>query len=317
MPRDYSTTARNASTKKGKPVRPPFAYYGAKQRLAGRIVAMLPPHNAWVEAFCGSAALTLAKPPAPIEVINDRDDQVVNLFRQLRSNSEALCRAVALTPYARAEFEASRTVKKGLTPLEKARRFLVRTMMTVNGTVDGGGNRSGFSYSQSYARERREARVNRWYNLPDRLEDVVERLRNVRIEKRDARNLVQMFSDRPATLVYLDPPYFTKREHRYVIDANDREFHAELLEICVKARCMLLLSGYDNELYQSMLVRKGNWAKKRIKTSTRDTTGKDYPRTEVLWMNAQFVKASKTGRVPIRLTRKEKAQNKINPPRKR
>ena len=81
-------------------------------------------------------------------------------------------------------------------------------MMTVNGTVDG--TRSGFSFSQSYSREEREARVNRWYNLPDRLESIVKRLRNVRIEQRDARELLRMFSDRPATLVYLDPPYFTK-----------------------------------------------------------------------------------------------------------
>ena len=80
---------------------------------------------------------------------------------------------------------------------------------------------------------------------------------------------------------------------------------------------MLLLSGYDNALYESVLVRKGKWAKKNIKTHTRDTTGKDYARTEVLWMNAQFVKAFDTGRVPVRLTQKEKAENKINPPRKR
>jgi DNA adenine methylase len=276
---------------------------------------MLPPHNAWVEAFCGSAALTLAKPPAPIEVINDRDDQVVNLFRQLRDNPDALCRAVALTPYASEEFEQARSNEKGVTPLEKARRFLVRTMMTVNGTVDANGNRSGFSFSQSYSRENKEARVNRWYNLPKRLEKIVERLRTVRIERRDARDLLSMFRDRPASLVYLDPPYFTKRQHGYVIDANEYGFHAELLEICLKARCMLLVSGYDNSLYQSMLVERGAWAKAEIETYTRDTTGKDYARTEVLWMNRPFQKAVAEGRVPIRLTRKEKADNKINPSR--
>lgn len=317
MPRDYTRAIGKIDTKKSKPVRAPFAYYGAKQRLARRIVAMLPPHNAWVEAFCGSSALTLAKAPAPIEVINDLDSQIVNLFKQLRDNADELCKAVALTPYASEELDAARTDGKGKSPLEKARRFLVATMMTVNGTVDGNGNRSGFSFSQSYARENTEARVNRWYNLPDRLERVVERLRHVRIERRDARNLLTMFSDRPATLVYLDPPYFTKREHSYVIDANDEDFHEELLEICLKSRCMILLSGYDNELYQKTLVKKGKWTKKRIETHTRDTTGKDYARTEVLWMNHQFNKARKSGRVPIRLSREEKNENKINPPRKR
>jgi DNA adenine methylase len=123
-------------------------------------------------------------------------------------------------------------------------------------------------------------------------------------------------SDRPATLVYLDPPYFTKREHTYVIDANDRKFDEELLTICLRARCMILLSGYDNELYQELLVRGGKWTKRKIQTHTRDTSGKDYSRTEVLWMNPAFVAAKKTSRVPIRLTRKERADNKINPPRK-
>jgi DNA adenine methylase len=315
MAYDYSKAIKGKAAANGKSVRPPFSYYGAKQRLASQIIKMLPPHNAWVEAFCGSAALTCAKPPCPIEVINDLDGQVVTLFKQLRHNPEALRKAVALTPYSSREFERARPTDKRLGSLEIARRFLIKTMMTVNGTVDAEGNRSGFSFSQSYAREGREARVNRWYNLPDRLSDVIERLRQVRIEHRDARELLEMFQRRPATLVYLDPPYFTKREHGYVIDANDQKFHAELLTTCLNCKCMLLISGYDNKLYQKMLVRDGAWKKKKIETHTRDTTGKDYARTEVLWMNPQFVKAVATGRVPIRLSKKEKHDNKINPER--
>ncbi|GAJ24856.1 unnamed protein product, partial [marine sediment metagenome] len=48
---------------------------------------------------------------------------------------------------------------------------------------------------------------------------------------------------------------------------------------------------------------------------TRDTTGKDHTRTEVLWMNRRFVVAQETGRVPIRLTGKEFAEKKLNPER--
>lgn len=296
------------------PAKPPFAYYGAKQRIASQIISMLPPHNAWVEGFCGSAALTLAKPPAPIEVINDYDDEIINLFEQLRNHPTKLFRAITLTPYASQEFENCRTTDEKSSPTERARRFLVRTMMTINGTVDS--TKSGFSFSQSYSRNKREARVNRWCNLPERLDKVVERFRNVRIEKRDARALLRSFSDRPATLVYLDPPYYTKRDHGYVIDANDRSFHEELLDICVDARCMILLSGYDNNLYKKTLKTADGWKTRRIKTVTRDTTGRDYARTEVLWVNSQFVKAKASGRVPIRLSKKEKKGNKINPSRK-
>jgi DNA adenine methylase len=291
--------------------KPPFGYYGAKQRLAARIVDSLPPHNAWVEAFCGSAAITLAKKPAPIEVINDLDGNIVNLFEVLRDNHTALTSAVALTPYARQEFANAGGSNDGLSEVERARRFLARTMMTVNGDAKG----AGFSCSSSYSRGGKEARVGRWHNLPARLAEVAERLRNVRVENQDARRLVEMFLDRPATLIYLDPPYFVKRAHKYVIDANDMEFHRELLDLCCRAKCMILLSGYDTPLYRAMLRAKDGWKRLSIKTHTRDTKGKDYVRQEMLWQNKHFVKAAKSGRVPIRLSKAERRNDKVNPRR--
>jgi DNA adenine methylase len=306
-------TPRRTKPKRSKP---PFGYYGAKQRLAGRIIRMLPPHNAWVEAFCGSGAITFAKAPAPIEVVNDLDDDIVNLYRLLRTKPQSVIDAVELTPYARREYLESqrwRTQDKvRSTPVERARRFLVRTMMTVNGVV---ATHSGFSFSSSYSRAGMEARVSRWRHLPQRLQDVADRLRTVRVEKCDARTLLRMFLDRPATLVYLDPPYFVKREHGYTIDAKDVEFHRELLELCRKAKCMILLSGYDTPLYTKMLRKADGWKRVTIDTHTRDTAGQDYSREEVLWQNKHFVRAAKTGKVPIRLTQHERKHHKVNPRR--
>lgn len=309
----YTTVPKRLDIRELRPTKPPFGYFGAKQRIASHIVNCLPPHHAWVDAFCGSAAITFAKEPAPIEVINDLDGQIVNLFKQLRENPDELCKAVSLTPYAREEFEQARSSNSDEDPIEKARLFLVATMMTVNATI--GSPRCGFSFSQSYAREGREARVNRWYNLPERLAKVVERLKGVRVENRDARELLEMFSDRPATLIYMDPPYFVKRNHKYVIDAKDKEFHEELLDLCCKSKSMLLISGYDNELYNRRLSERNGWTRVTIKAYTRDTRGKDYARTEILWKNKNFVKSEKNGKVPIRLTKQEIEENKINPPR--
>ena len=314
--KDYLALFRDCCNNgNAKPTKPPFGYYGAKQRLARRIIESLPPHNAWVEAFCGSAALTLAKPVVPIEIINDLDGEVVNLFGQLRDNAAELCRVIALTPYARSEFEAAKARSANLSPLERARRFLVSSMMTVNGIV--GSTHAGFSFSQSYARGGKEARVCRWYNLPARLEQAAERLRQVRIENRDARELLAMFEDRPATLVYLDPPYHAKRAHKYSVGVSDQGFHEDLLRICSRAKCMILISGYESPLYNRFLCPAEGWHKTTIKTHTRDTQGNDYSRTEVLWSNRHFREAKSSGVVPIRLSRKEKANNKVNPPRRR
>jgi DNA adenine methylase len=304
---------------KGEPVgytKSPFGYFGSKHRLAPQIARILPPHNAWVEVFCGSAAVTMAKKPALIEIINDADLKIVNVFRQLREHTSELCRLIELTPYAREEFEqAQKQIATG-NKLEQARRFLVASMMTVNGAIGSNGNgvkHSGFSLSPSYTRNGQEARVSRWNALSVRLAKVVDRLKHVRVEHRDARQLLTMFLNRPATLVYLDPPYLMDRDHGYEIDANEKEFHEELLRLCCKAKCMVLISGYDNPLYRSFLTRKRGWKRITIETHTRDTKGNARSRTEVLWKNRHFLKAAKTGRVPIRLTAKEKANAKVNP----
>jgi DNA adenine methylase len=186
-------------------------------------------------------------------------------------------------------------------------------MMAINGVF--GKKRGGFSYSDSYARSGREARVNRWYNLPKRISKVVERLRNVRVENKDARKLLKQFANKPATLVYLDPPYFANRTNGYNHEANDLKFHRELLRLANRACCMIFISGYQNALYRKTLTTKKGWHTKTIKATTRDSSGKTHERIEVVWMNRHFLKAQKAGRIPIRLSKKETKLDKVNPTR--
>lgn len=310
---EYSVSAANDDDLKARPTKPAFGYYGAKHRISSSLIELFPPHNAWVEVFCGSAAITLAKPPVPIEVINDLDSNVVNFFRQLRTSRRRLIEAVELTPYSRKEFEEAKVIRTRDSQLERARKFLVVSMMTINATTASGS--CGFSYSSSYTRNGVEARVSRWNNISERISRVVERLKNVRVENKDARAIVEMFSDRPATLLYLDPPYFAPRRHNYPLDERDRRFHEELLDLCCRSKAMIVISNYDNRLYQKYLNRNTEWKRKLIRTKTRDTEGRDFERVEVLWMNRQFVKAKETDRVPIRLSKKERHNQKVNPPR--
>lgn len=307
----FETSAVNL--KEYKKVSPPFGYFGSKNKLALQLCHELPPHNCWVEAFGGSLSMTLAKAPAPIEVVNDIDNDIINVFIQLRNNPEELCRQIALTPYSRQEFENSRIDQIGDNELEKARKFLIQAMMAINGVF--GKEKGGFSYSQSYSRNGRDARVNRWYNLPERLTNVVERIRNVRIENKNALDLIKMFVNRPATLVYLDPPYLGDRTQGYMNDANDETFHLELLNIAVKSKCMIFISGYKSDLYDSLLTEKKGWSKKSFETFTKDSKGQVHDRSEYVWMNKYFQKALKFKKVPIKLTAEETKQNKVNPER--
>ena len=292
-----------------------FGYYGAKNKVAAKIIKLLPPHNCWVDLFCGSASITLAKKPAPIEIINDIDQEIINVFQQLRHRPSKLIKSIELTPYARDELRKARENSIPPNDLERARVFLVTAMMSINGVLAG--SKGGFSYSNSYSRSGKEARVNRWTNFPERLKEVSKRLRNIRIENSDAINLLEKFSNRPATLVYIDPPYLADRTSGYVHDARNESFHIELLNACNKAKCMILISSYENPVYGNILTSLRGWEKKVINTHTSGACGKRFDRNEVVWMNRVAIKALDTKCVPIRLSKKEKTANKINPIRGR
>jgi len=188
-------------------------------------------------------------------------------------------------------------------------------MMAINGVF--GEERGGFSYSDSYTRDSRDARVNRWYNLPERISKVVERLRGVRVENKNAKDLLAQYLDRPATLIYLDPPYLADRTNGYTHDENNVEFHRELLKLANRSHCMIFISGYANDLYAELLTKEKGWNHRIIETTTKDSSGQSHKRTEVVWMNKYFQKAQAANRVPIVLTEKEAKQKKLNPLRTR
>jgi DNA adenine methylase len=282
-----------------------FGYFGSKLRIAAKLRDELPPHNAWVELFCGSAAMTLAKDPAKIEVINDINKDIVNFYRQLRNNGTRLRRLISLTPYAREELENARFSNgKKISKMERARRFFVSAMMAINGSF--GDAPGGFSVSNSYARNKVEARVNRWNEMHKYLSDVTARLAMVRVERKDALDLLEDFKNRPATLMYLDPPYLGDRIPGYDHDENGKEFHEKLLKEVVKVKCMIFISGYDRALYRKYLNKENGWTRQVIRAHTKGNNGKPFERKEIIWFNAAYKKAKRLNRVPIRLTKKEK-----------
>jgi DNA adenine methylase len=160
-----------------------------------------------------------------------------------------------------------------------------------------------------------EARVNRWYDMPRYLVEVVERLRHVRVEHKDALTLFKEFANRPATLAYLDPPYLGERTRGYDHDEDSEKYHEDLLKAAVKAKCMVFISGYANDLYTDYLSKRNGWSKLVIDAVTKGSNGKSFKREEIIWFNPTFTEALKSGKVPIELKQKENKNRKVNPTR--
>lgn len=110
---------------------------------------------------------------------------------------------------------------------------------------------------------------------------MIERLRGVQIEHDDATTVLARF-DRPSTLHYVDPPYLPDaRSERWRSKAYHCELtaedHAALLAALQRLEGMVVLSGYDSELYHNTLR---GWSVRRRRA--RNDVGE---RTEVLWLN--------------------------------
>lgn len=253
--------------------RPILRWHGGKWRLAPWIIDNLPPHRTYVEPYGGAASVLIRKPRSYAEVYNDLDGDVVNLFQVLRERPDDLARAVALTPYAEEEFRLS---KRGdnVDPLERARRLCVRSWMGHG--ANAATSRAGFRRD---TKRRGTVAATDWHRFPLAVSEVAERFRGVVIEQREAA-LVMGHHDSPETLHYVDPPYpagtrDVGRDYRHEMsDLN----HEELAETLKGLKGMVVLSGYDNPLYDRLYA---GW----IKTTTRALADGGRERVEVLWFS--------------------------------
>ena len=247
-------------------------YPGAKNRIARWICGHIPEHDVYLEPFAGSLAVLFEKERSHIETVNDLNGEIVNFFRVIRDASKELEKKIEMTPYSREEYENAYLYSDD--EIERARRFCVRCWMGF-----GCSNRykNGFKSGQQ-ARSPNPAEA--WGMLSQVITLAAERLKGVQIEQLFALELLKRY-DTSDVFAYLDPPYLhdTRKNYLYSNEMSDRE-HEELLTVIVNHKGKIMISGYDNDMYNNYL--KG-WRK-----AYRNTVAENgIKRSEVLWMNYQ------------------------------
>lgn len=247
-------------------------YPGAKWRIAPWIISNMAPHKSYLEPYFGSGAVFFLKEPSRIETINDLDGDVVNLFRIVRERPSELARAVTFTPYSRQEYNAA--FEPADDPIEKARRFLLKTWQ-------GHGFRTycRSGWKNDVAGRECSYAVRYWNELPEWMMRTASRLKDAQIEQMPAVELIRRFN-RTDVLIYCDPPYVLSTrglKRQYTHEMSDQD-HVGLLETLLQHEGPVMLSGYDNGLYNRLLP---GWTK--LQKDTIAEKGKH--RTETLWLN--------------------------------
>lgn len=243
--------------------------------LAPWIISHFPKHKVYVEPFGGAASVLMQKPRSYAEVYNDLDGEIVSLFKILRDESQAaeLRRRLDLTPFAREEFDSAYGVP--VDKIEAARFLIIRAFMGFGS--DGHNIESGKTGFRANSNRSGTTPAHDWTSYTPCISAFTERLAGVVIENRAAAKVIAQ-QDSIETLFYVDPPYVhetrgAKHNYRHEMD-NDA--HAELLTQLKFVNGMVLLSGYDTELYNSL----GWHCIKR--DAMADGARK---RTECLWFN--------------------------------
>lgn len=277
-----------------KALNPPIKWHGGKHYLAKKIIALMPPHERYVEPYCGGCAVLLAKDPEGIaEFVGDANGELINFWRVLArpTSFEQLRRMLQATPLSDWYFNNALEESESLYHTDfgpdatRAYKFFVRARMSRQGLAK--------DYCTPTSRTRRgmNEQVSSWLTAIDGMADIHERLRRVEIMHRPAIDVIAKL-DSPKTVFYLDSPYLhetrtTKNE--YGEHEMTPEQHRDQLYQLTTISGKFLMSGYRSELYDKFATENG-WHRTEFELPNNASARKKKERkTECVWTNYEPV----------------------------
>jgi len=247
----------------------PLPYVGGKNRLASKIISLLPDHIAYVEPFAGGAQVLFHKPPSNVEVLNDLDFEIVNFFRVCQWHYEELIRYLRFCLASRKLHELHvKTDPSLLTDIQRAGRFYYLQKNSFGGLVVKHCFHYGVIQSPNYNPER----------VPEIIEQAHKRLARVQVESLPYEQILVRY-DRPSTFFYLDPPYWRRKLYRF--NFKDEDFSALAAQLRqIKGKFILSLDDHPRvrEIFREFRIESAD-----IVYTARSKPGKRY--SELLIMN--------------------------------
>ena len=235
----------------------PVGWFGGKGMFLTQLLPLIPYAKGYIEPFGGGGSVFFARTKSDFEVYNDKFEHLVNLMRVLRDpeKNARLLHLCRYTLYARSEKYYAWDMLKGATykdDVERAWAFYVTMNMGFAGNFGktwGVGNTSSGNSGKVTLYNTYNTRLTLFHLW-------LSRLTTTQIECKDAAEIIALY-DNHNHVIYCDPPYIASARKGngkdYENEMNDAQ-HEAFLKQCLKAESAVVISGYNNELYQDLLA---------------------------------------------------------------
>lgn len=212
-----------------------ISWIGGKKLLRKQIIEQFPDdYERYVEVFGGAGWVLFGKEQKGMEVYNDVNGELVNLFRCVKYHPEALQKELDGILMSRELFFDAVAERRGMTDIQRAARQFIVIKESFGSSLDSFG-----------------VRPKNMKKAVDFLQVASGRLTTVVIENLDFEHLIKTY-DRPGTLFYLDPPYYDAE--KYYPDRFMPADHERLRDTLGRIKGKFILSYNDceaiREIYQ-------------------------------------------------------------------
>ena len=222
-----------------------MSWIGGKKALRDEIISRFPTdYKRYIEVFGGGGWVLFHKAPGnDFEVYNDRNPNLVNLYRCVRDHPDELISELTYALNSRTDFDYIRKIMKTPTEIPDVKRAAYFYQLIRYSYASG---------LDSYASQPHSM----WNNFP-LINNACARLQKVVIENKDFEKLIDQY-DRPESFFYCDPPYFETEDY-YEDVGFTKEDYERLADRLSSIEGKYLLSYNDcpeiRELYENRGAR--------------------------------------------------------------
>lgn len=258
-------------------IKPPFSYYGGKQKLCSTILPLIPEHVLYCEPFLGGAAVFWAKEPSGVEVLNDTNRELINFYRTVQTDFAALEQEIRISLHSRDLHRKATVINANPDMFNEIKRAWAVWMLNNQSFASKMSGPWGYDKSKNSTSKKIANKRGSF------TEGYAIRLQNVQLECADALYIIRS-RDAAASFFYCDPPYYNSNCGHY--DGYTIEDFEMLLKCLSGIQGKFLLSSYPSDVLKDY-SKRFKWHSKSIeqKVSINAKSGKLKAKTEVLTAN--------------------------------